>query len=60
MTTPLLVFHDPADREIPWRDGAALVQAWPGARLIDVPGVGHNRILREPWVIEAAVAFLKK
>ena len=56
--TPLLVFHDPDDREVPWRDGAAIAQAWPGARLVDVPRSGHNRILRDPRVIAQAVSFL--
>ena len=57
-STPLLVFHDPADREVPWHDAAAIAQAWPGARLVDVPRVGHNRILREPAVVAQAVSFL--
>ena len=56
--TPLLVFHDPDDREVPWHDAAAIAQAWPGARLVDVPRVGHNRILRDESVIEQAVSFL--
>jgi pimeloyl-ACP methyl ester carboxylesterase len=56
--TPLLVFHDPADREIPWKDGAAIAQAWPGARLVDVPGAGHNRILRDVHVVAQSAAFL--
>jgi pimeloyl-ACP methyl ester carboxylesterase len=55
---PLLVFHDPADREIPWHDAAAITQAWPGARLVDVAGVGHNRILRDPGVVARTAAFL--
>ena len=59
MTTPLLVFHDPADREVPWRDGATIAQAWPGARLLDVPGAGHHRILKTQSVIEGSVAFLR-
>ena len=58
--TPLLVFHDPEDREVPWHDGAAIAQAWPGARLIDVPRVGHNRILRDAGVIAQAVSFLAR
>jgi pimeloyl-ACP methyl ester carboxylesterase len=57
-STPLLVFHDPADREVPWHDAAAIAQAWPGARLVDVPRVGHNRILRDPSVVARAVSFL--
>jgi pimeloyl-ACP methyl ester carboxylesterase len=56
--TPLLVFHDPQDREVPWHDAAAIVQAWPDARLVDVPRVGHNRILRDADVIAQAVSFL--
>ena len=56
--TPLLVFHDPADREVPWKDGAAIAQAWAGARLVDVPGAGHNRILRDARVVASASAFL--
>jgi pimeloyl-ACP methyl ester carboxylesterase len=54
----LLVFHDPEDREVPWHDAAAIAQAWPGARLVDVPRVGHNRILRDPGVIAQATKFL--
>lgn len=55
---PLLIFHDPADSEVPWHDAAAIAQAWPGARLIDTPGLGHNRILRDPQVVSQAVSFL--
>ncbi|MBS2024200.1 MAG: alpha/beta fold hydrolase [Deltaproteobacteria bacterium] len=58
MATSLLVFHDPDDREIPWRDGATIAQAWPGAKLIDVPGAGHHRILRDPQVISSAIDFM--
>jgi pimeloyl-ACP methyl ester carboxylesterase len=58
--TPLLVFHDPTDREVPWKDGAAIAQAWPGARLVDVPGAGHNRILRDARVVAEASAFLAR
>jgi pimeloyl-ACP methyl ester carboxylesterase len=56
--SPLLVFHDPTDREVPWHDAAAIVQAWPGARLVDVARAGHNRILREPAVVAQSVSFL--
>jgi pimeloyl-ACP methyl ester carboxylesterase len=58
--TPLLAFHDPEDREVPWHDAAAIAQAWPGARLIDVPRAGHHRILRDPDVIAQAVSFLSQ
>lgn len=58
LQTPLLVFHDPEDPEVPWHDAAAIVQAWPGARLVDVPRLGHNRLLRDAGVIAQAVSFL--
>jgi len=57
-TAPLLVFHDPADAEVPWHDAAAIAQAWPGARLVDTPGLGHNRILRDAQVVSQTVSFL--
>jgi hypothetical protein len=35
-----------------------IVHAWPGAGLRITDGLGHRRILRDPDVIAAAVAFL--
>jgi pimeloyl-ACP methyl ester carboxylesterase len=58
MRAPLLVAHDRTDREVPWRAGRALVDAWPNAALLTTEGLGHRRILRDPAVIGAAVAFL--
>jgi len=48
--TPLLVFHDPADPEVPFADGEQIARAWPGAILQPMPGVGHKKII-------AAAAF---
>jgi pimeloyl-ACP methyl ester carboxylesterase len=58
MTAPLLVIHDRDDQDTLWSEGAALTDAWPGARLISTEGLGHRRILREPSVIEAAAEFV--
>ena len=58
MTAPLLVFHDPEDRDVAWSDGAAIVAAWPGAELVSTGGLGHRRIVHDPAVVERAVAFL--
>lgn len=58
MTAPLLVFHDPDDRDVAWSDGAAIVAAWPGAELVSTEGLGHRRIVHDPAVVERAVAFL--
>lgn len=59
MTTPLLVIHDQDDHEALWEDGAALTEAWPGARMITTSGLGHRRILRDPAVVESAARFVK-
>jgi pimeloyl-ACP methyl ester carboxylesterase len=58
MTAPLLVFHDPDDRDVAWGDGAAIVAAWPGAELVSTSGLGHRRIVHDPEVVARAVAFL--
>ena len=51
---PLLVLHDPEDREVPFEEGAEVARRWPGAELRPVAGLGHLRILRdERWVGEA-------
>jgi pimeloyl-ACP methyl ester carboxylesterase len=59
MTAPLLVIHDRDDRETLLREGRALVEAWPGARLITTEGLGHRRILRDEQVVRTAVAFVR-
>ncbi|MQA79390.1 MAG: alpha/beta fold hydrolase [Streptosporangiales bacterium] len=53
-----LVIHDTDDREVSVREGRALVAAWPGARLVETSGLGHQRILRDPSVIAQAVSFV--
>jgi pimeloyl-ACP methyl ester carboxylesterase len=54
-----LVIHDPDDPEVPFAHGAAIAEAWPGSRLERAPGLGHHRVLRDPGVIDAAVAFVR-
>jgi pimeloyl-ACP methyl ester carboxylesterase len=58
MTAPLLVFHDPEDREVPFAEGAELARRWPGAELRPAAGLGHLRILRDEGCVAAAVGFL--
>jgi pimeloyl-ACP methyl ester carboxylesterase len=57
-TARTLVLHDPDDREVPFADGRALAEAWPGARLEALAGAGHTRALRHPEVIARAVGFV--
>ncbi len=58
MTVPLLVLHDPEDREVPFEEGAELARSWPGAELRRMSGLGHLRILRDERCVAEAVSFL--
>ena len=58
MRTPLLIVHDTDDEDTPWSGGSTLAGLWPDARLMTTTGLGHRRILRNPRVIEEAVAFI--
>ncbi|CAM3193154.1 alpha/beta hydrolase [Pseudomonas floridensis] len=56
---PALIIHDLHDRETPWEKGARFAKLWPGARLFTTEGLGHNRLIDHPSVIDEVVAFLK-
>jgi pimeloyl-ACP methyl ester carboxylesterase len=58
LKTPALVIHDRGDAIVPWKQGAALARAWPGARLLSTEGLGHGRILEADAVLRAAVDFI--
>jgi pimeloyl-ACP methyl ester carboxylesterase len=58
LAAPLLVIHDRGDAEIPWQHGSVIARAWRGASLLLTDGLGHRRILRDPDVVAAAVAFV--
>jgi pimeloyl-ACP methyl ester carboxylesterase len=57
---PGLVFHDPDDPQVPFEGSRSLVRAWRAAELIEVPGLGHGAITRDPAVIERAVRFVSE
>jgi pimeloyl-ACP methyl ester carboxylesterase len=54
-----LVIHDREDREVPWTDGRAIAEAWPGTELVLTAGLGHRRLLAEEEVIRRAMEFLR-
>ncbi len=58
-STPLLVVHDRNDREVPWTDGEAIAQAWPGATLLSTRGLGHRGILRDASVGASIASFVR-
>lgn len=60
MTTPLLIFHDEHDTDVPASHGLTYAARWPGARLITTRGLGHRKILRQPEVVEAVVDWVQR
>ncbi|MBC7804353.1 MAG: alpha/beta fold hydrolase [Candidatus Parcubacteria bacterium] len=58
LKTAALVIHDRDDAFVPWKQGAAMARAWPGARLLSTVGLGHGRILESGIAQQAAVDFL--
>ncbi len=56
-TAPMMLIHDAEDREVPFADGEAFAEAWPGGVLRRTEGLGHTRILRAPVVVTAAADF---
>jgi pimeloyl-ACP methyl ester carboxylesterase len=55
---PTLLIHDRQDKEVPYAEAAAFRASWPTADLVSTDGLGHQRILRDPEVIDRAVGFL--
>lgn len=58
MDRPALVIHDRLDRMTPWEHGRLYACLWPHARMMSTEGLGHNRMLDHPSVIDAALEFL--
>ena len=56
---PALIVHDLADAVVPWEEGECYARHWPGARLLSTQGLGHNRVLSDATVIDAALRFLR-
>ncbi len=59
LDSPALIIHDLHDRETPWEKGARFAKLWPGARLFTTEGLGHNRLIDHPTVIDEAMTFLQ-
>jgi pimeloyl-ACP methyl ester carboxylesterase len=56
---PLLLIHDRDDKEAAYADAPRIAAGWPGTELVTTEGLGHRRILRDPAVIERAVAHVR-
>ncbi len=55
---PLVVLHATDDQDVPVEAGRFVAAHWPGARMVELEGLGHRRILRDPAAIRTAVGFL--
>lgn len=55
---PAMIFHDPADREVPFHFAEQMAESWRGSRLVPMPNLGHTRILRDATLIQTAVNFV--
>ncbi|HEY8720399.1 alpha/beta fold hydrolase [Pengzhenrongella sp.] len=53
-----LIVHDRQDKEVPYAEGARLAEAWLSAELVTTTGLGHQRILADPTVIERVRHFV--
>jgi len=57
LSCPALIIHDRNDVDIPWEHGQTLSDHWPDSRLLLTDGIGHRRILHNPYVIKQIVEF---
>lgn len=57
-TVPALIVHSTDDREVPVAASRRLAQAWKGAERVQVEGLGHRRLLRNPAVVSRVVEFV--
>lgn len=55
---PAIVLHDPADKEVPFREAELLAAAWPTAELRPMQGAGHRRILQNSEAVDLAVRLI--
>jgi pimeloyl-ACP methyl ester carboxylesterase len=56
---PTLVVHDREDTQTPYAASRSVARAI-GAEFVTTNGLGHNRILRDPAVVERVVRFLTR
>jgi hypothetical protein len=55
---PAIVLHDPADKEVPFREAELLAAAWPTGELRPMQGAGHRRILQSSEAVDLAVRLI--
>lgn len=58
LNLPALFLHDAGDRVVPLQHSRDNVDAWRGARLEVLQGLGHRRLLADPQVLDRVVGFV--
>ena len=56
---PGLVVHAEDDRQVRVTESVAIHEAWPGSRLLRLPGGGHHRVLADAALAEAVLELLE-
>ncbi len=56
---PGLIVHDENDKEVLSKNALVLNQAWPGSQILMTQGLGHRRILKDTFVIDEIIDFVK-
>ena len=58
LEVPALIVHSRDDRTCQIAGARAVAAAWRGSTFLEVDGLGHSRILRDPAVVERVVGFI--
>ena len=53
-----LLLHDREDPNVPFAEGEEIAHHWPSLEFRPTTGLGHNRIMRDPIVIQQVVDFI--
>jgi pimeloyl-ACP methyl ester carboxylesterase len=56
---PALIVHDTDDPVVSVVGARELAEAWPGGRIVETTGLGHNKILRDEEVLALVTKFLE-
>jgi pimeloyl-ACP methyl ester carboxylesterase len=58
LAVPALIVHSDDDREVHVSASRRLAGAWAGSKRVQVAGLGHRRLLRNPAVVSQVVDFV--
>jgi pimeloyl-ACP methyl ester carboxylesterase len=56
----LMIIQDHDDEDVPLKHAHHLVKLYPQAKLVETKGLGHTRILKDDFVIEQCVTFMRQ